>query len=70
MRSAGSCTWGLRLLLVKARAKERLPIRPQYISSISTSLEPVPRALVIPVLMPDVPIAEQVSKKISDMGRF
>lgn len=70
IRSAGSCTWGLRLDLVNASAKDKLPIRPQYISSIMTILENVFRLLVTPVLMPEVPMAEHVSKNTSDMGRF
>ena len=70
IRSAGSCTWGLRLDLVNASAKDKLPIRPQYISSIMTILENVFRLLVTPVLMPEVPMAEHVSKNTSDMGRL
>lgn len=70
IRSAGSCTWGLRLDLVNARAKDKLPIRPQYISSIITIRENEFRLLVTPVLIPEVPIAEHVSKNTSDIGRF
>ena len=70
IRSAGSCTCGLRLDLVNASAKDRLPIRPQYIRMIITILESEFRLLVTPVLMPEVPMAEHVSKNTSDIGRF
>ena len=58
------------MVLVNARAKERLPIRPQYINIMIINLENVFRLLVTPVLMPLVPMAEHVSNRTADMGRF
>ena len=64
IRSAGSCTWGLRLDLVNARAKDKLPIRPQYISSIITIRENEFRLLVTPVLIPEEYLVKEKQEDI------
>lgn len=69
MASAGCCTCGFLLDWTKARAKERLPILPQYIKRMMTHRETGCSALVIPVVIPTVPIAENVSNKISENPR-
>ena len=70
IRSFGSWIWGFLVLLVNARAKERLPILPQYIRKIRIILEKEFRLLVIPVDIPEVPMAEHVSNSTSERGRF
>lgn len=64
--SAGCCTWGFLLDWTKARAKERLPILPQYIRRMMMQRDTGWSALVIPVVIPTVPIAENVSNRISE----
>ena len=54
------------MLWVKARAKDMLPIRPQYIRRMIKSLDNGTRSLVMPVVIPAVPMAEKVSNNVSD----
>ena len=49
---------------IKDRAKDMLPIRPQYISRTMTIRLAALRSLVMPVDMPTVPMAEKTSKHI------
>ena len=52
---------------VKDRAKDMLPIRPQYISRTMTIRLAALRSLVMPVDMPTVPMAEKTSKTTSSI---
>ena len=64
--SAGCWTWGFLFDWTKARAKERLPILPQYIRRMMINRDTGCSALVIPVVIPTVPMAENVSNRISE----
>ena len=64
--SAGCWTWGFLFDWTKASAKERLPILPQYIRRMMINRDTGCNALVIPVVIPTVPIAENVSNRISE----
>lgn len=60
----------IRFCCVKERAKDMLPILPQYINNMIRNLDSGTRSLVIPVVIPAVPMAENVSNNVSDMDRF
>ena len=64
----GSFTGALCLFSVKNKANDMLPILPQYISKISIYFDATVISLVIPVEIPTVPMAENISIRISDNG--
>ena len=68
IRSMGCLRPDLCFLSVNASAKDRLPIRPQYIRRIRMILEHVPVCRVIPVVIPTVSTAEKVSNSTSVSG--
>ena len=68
--STGYITLGSARFSKKADASVTLPTLPKNIRTIITHLEIGARVLVMPVVIPTVPIAENVSNSTSPRLRF